>query len=154
MQMGQVANTFIVYVYSVYFCLHLVWTLGFPAVSAHLFLIQKACVQEKLLSSRRLPGMNPQCGHSGKCSDGCGPDVVFSSSTCLCSQQATQQVKGQHQSGLGRSVKLLVLERVADGGRKALAPRLFIQQHEVVHVPPSVPPPADLYSHFPPLKHF
>lgn len=83
-----------------------------------------------------------------------GPDVVFSSSTCLCSQQARQQVKGYHQSGLGRSVELLVLERVADRRRKALTPRLFIQQQQVVHVSPSVPPSADLYSHFPALKHF
>lgn len=72
----------------------------------------------------------------------------------MCSQQAPQQVRGQHQTGLGRSGQLLVLERVADCRRKALIPRLFIQQHQVVHVSPSVPPSADLYSHFPPLKHF
>lgn len=79
-----------------------------------------------------------------------GPDVVFSSSTCLCSQQD----EAQHQAGLGRSVQLLAVERVAYGRRKALAPRLLVQQHQVLHVPPSVPPSADLHCDLPPLKDF
>ena len=51
-------------------------------------------------------------------------------------------------------VQLLVLKRVAESRRKALTPRLFVKQHQILHVFPFVPPPADLYCHFPSLKDF
>lgn len=47
----------------------------------------------------------------------------------------------------------LVLERVAERRREALSPRQLVQQHQVLHLPASVAPPADLYRHFPALEH-
>lgn len=130
---------------------------GFDAPHLEYLCLRRCWVQEKMLSSwstrkvakvSLLSDVHGADSVSHHCQS--GPGVVFSSSTCLCSQQD----EGQHQSGLGRSVQLLALERVTDGRREALTARLFVQQHQVLHVSPSVSPSADLDSDFPPLKHF
>lgn len=70
-------------------------------------------------------------------------------------KQASQQDKRHKVSALwGAVFQLLVLKRVAECRRKALTPRLFVQQHQILHISPFVPPSADLYSHFSPLKSF
>jgi len=52
----------------------------------------------------------------------------------------------------GPALRRLRLKGVADGGGEALAARLLVQQHQVLHVFPSEPPPADLHRHFAPLE--
>lgn len=51
-----------------------------------------------------------------------------------------------------RRVQRLLLEWVGEGGGESLSPRLLVQEHQVVHVPALVAPPADPHRHFAALE--